>query len=111
MKTELIQTDTITKNDYSIQTDPQNAESQISGNKSVTIKSSSSLTITGSATSHELTLLRTRMDSLILEKNSLRARNEELIQELNSISIKPSFSQVLVSFFYFKTIKSTKFIF
>lgn len=98
MKTALIQTETTTKNDYSIQTDPQNAESQISANKSVTIKSSSSLTNTGSATSHELTLIRTRMDSLILEKNSLRARNDELIQELNSISKKHSSSEFLVSF-------------
>lgn len=49
--------------------------------------------LTKAEPSPELAQLKTRIDNLILEKNSLRARNDELAQELDSANRKLTVTQ------------------
>lgn len=87
------QTDKINKVDNFVQTEQHLSQTNTTmiSNKPSATKSSSSI----SSTTSEL-VLKTRLDNLILEKNSLRARNEELIQELEATNNKMAFQVEII---------------
>lgn len=92
----MVQTDSIDLVANSTQTDAaattasaSASSSSIAANKTASKSSSSiSSSSTQNAPSPELTQLKTRIDNLILEKNSLRVRNDELAQDLDAANRK-----------------------
>lgn len=92
----LIQTDAMEQVTNSTQTDTVAATTSTSSslvNKLASKSSSSIASSTGGGSqqatpSPELIQLKTRIDNLILEKNSLRVRNEELMQDLEAANKK-----------------------
>ena len=94
----LIQTDAMEQATNSTQTDAVPATTTTTGSSLVNklaSKSSSSIASStgggsqqGATPSPELIQLKTRIDNLILEKNSLRVRNEELMQDLEAANKK-----------------------
>lgn len=96
----LIQTDAMEQATNSTQTDavPATTTTTTTGSSLVNklaSKSSSSIASStgggsqqGATPSPELIQLKTRIDNLILEKNSLRVRNEELMQDLEAANKK-----------------------
>lgn len=86
VQSSLSQTDITEQTSSSTQTDAPSSSSTASLNSKTVSKSSSSISTTGM--SPEMTQLKTRIDNLILEKNSLRVRNEELSQDLEAANRK-----------------------
>lgn len=93
----LIQTDAMEQATNSTQTDavPATTTTGSSLVNKLASKSSSSIASStgggsqqGATPSPELIQLKTRIDNLILEKNSLRVRNEELMQDLEAANKK-----------------------
>jgi hypothetical protein len=95
----LIQTDAMEQVTNSTQTDVVTATTTTTTGSSLVnklaSKSSSSIASStgggsqqGATPSPELIQLKTRIDNLILEKNSLRVRNEELMQDLEAANKK-----------------------